>query len=237
MNEVITPEDIVYLNRVAKYIRAMDANVVNINIDASDWDDNHGDIKHIDWEYVTHFDEYYQRKDIPSGFITILQKIFKYLDESGKYEYPDIDELNYNRFDIEFAALNKSLTIFQEYGYNDEGGEGELEFEEPELIEEWKDQLETNGITIPENGILSISYSGGGDDGSLDGNFEENGRDYPAGMEDFCYNELSSNYGGWENNEGGQGRFEFNFNDGTIFLYHTQNIEEHDRKTLFEVDF
>jgi hypothetical protein len=56
-------------------------------------------------------------------------------------------------------------------------------------------------------------------------------------MEDFCYNQLRDNYGGWENNEGGEGYFMFNFNDGTVTLYHTENIEVNDSNTLFEIDF
>ena len=53
----------------------------------------------------------------------------------------------------------------------------------------------------------------------------------------FCYKELSSNYGGWENNEGGYGRFEFNFKNGTVYLFHVQNYEEQESNTLFEVEY
>ena len=68
-------------------------------------------------------------------------------------------------------------------------------------MEEWKDQLEINGAEIPNDGILTARYSGGGDDGALDGSFEEINQQLPADMEDMCYDELSSNFSGWSAKE------------------------------------
>jgi hypothetical protein len=235
MNELLTPEEKKYLGRIARYLQSMGEKQVEIRIEANDWD-NKTEISDIEWELVTHFD-WNSRLDIPSGFITILQKIFYYIDESGRYSFPDIDGLNYHDFLIDIDAAGKSITVSNIYGYYAAGGEGELEFEEPEIMEEWKDQLKTNGAEIPRDGVLTARYSGGGDDGSLDGNFEEINQQLPGSMEGFCYNQLSDNYGGWENNEGGEGYFIFNFTDGTITLHHTENIEENEKDTLFEIDF
>jgi len=233
--QLLTTEEKKYLERVGRYIQSMGEKYVELDIEANDYD-NQSEISDIDWDNVTHFD-WQGRLDIPSGLITILQKIFNYIDQSGRYSFPDIDGVNYNRFSIEIDVTSRELTIKQYYSYYAEGGEGELEIGDSELISEFRGQLESDGITIPEDGVLSVYYSGGGDDGSLDGMFSENNESLPRNMEDFCYNELSSNYGGWENNEGGQGRFEFNFNDGTIFLYHTENFEEQETNTLFEVEY
>ena len=236
MNEILTPEEKKYLERVARYLQSMGEKQVEIRIEANDWA-NSTEISDIEWELVTHFD-WNSRLDIPSGFITILQKIFNYIDESGRYSFPDIDGINYHDFLIDINAAGKSITVSQIYGYYDVGSEGEIEFEdEKELMVEWMDQLESNGAEIPSDGILTARYSGGGDDGSMDGGFDEINQQLPGSMEDFCYNQLSSNFGGWENNEGGQGYFVFNFTDGTITLYHTDNIEESESNTLFEIDF
>lgn len=236
MNELLTPEEKKYLERIARYLQSMGEKQVEIRIEANDWD-NKTEISDIEWELVTHFD-WNSRLDIPSGFITILQKIFNYIDESGRYSFPDIDGINYHDFLIDINAAGKSITVSQIYGYYDVGSESEIEFEdEKELMVEWMDQLESNGAEIPSDGILTARYSGGGDDGSLDGGFDEINQQLPGSMEDFCYNQLSSNFGGWENNEGGQGYFVFNFTDGTITLYHTDNIEESESNTLFEIDF
>jgi hypothetical protein len=236
MNELLTPEEKKYLDRISRYIQSMGEKNASINIEANDYD-SQTEISDIDWDSITEFDSYRNSIEIPSGFIEILQKIFNYIDQSGEYSFPDIDGVNYNQFSVEISTTNRELTVRHQFGYYSEGGEGEIVIEEPELMEKWKDQLEINGIKIPETGILTVSYSGGGDDGALENSFDEVSHGVPADMEDFCYKELSSNYGGWENNEGGYGRFEFNFTDGNIYLFHIQNYEEHDSNTLFEIEF
>ena len=166
MNELLTPEEKKYLERVARYIQSMGEKEVEIRIEANEWD-NKTEISDIEWEDITHFD-WNSSLEIPSGFIEILQKIFNYIDQSGEYSFPDIDGVNYNQFSVEINTTNRELTVIQQFSYFAEGSEGYMEFEEPELMEEWKDQLETNGVEIPETGILTISYNGGGDDGALE---------------------------------------------------------------------
>ena len=56
-------------------------------------------------------------------------------------------------------------------------------------------------------------------------------------MEDWCYTQLENNFGGWEINEGSDGKFMFNFNDMIIVLEHTYNTEENATDTLFEESF
>ena len=236
MDELITPEDKKYLERVSRYLQSMGNTIVEIRIEANDWD-NKTEISDIEWENITHFN-WDNRLDIPSGFITILQKIFNHIEESGDYSFPDIDGLNYNDFLIDFNTHRKELSIIHVYGYYDVGGESEVDFEvEESNMEEWKDQIVMNGGEIPNDGILTARYNGGGDSGSIDGNFDEINQQVPESMEDFCYDKLSDNFRGWENNEGGEGYFMFNFNNNTITLYHTQNIEQDDSNTLFEVEF
>lgn len=236
MNELLTPEEKKYLERVSRYVQSLGKKDVEIRIEANEWDSK-TEISDIEWEYITNFDNS-STLEIPSGFIEILQKIFNYLDSSGNYSFPDIEGLNYHEFLIDFDTRNRELSIRQIYGYYDVGGESKVEFEDEESnMEEWKDQLEINGAEIPEDGILTARYNGGGDEGSMEGIFDEINQQLPGTMEDFCYTVLSNNFGGWVNNEGGEGYFIFNFNDNTITLYHTENIEENDSNTLFEVEF
>ena len=236
MNELLTPEDKKYLERVSRYVQSLGKKQVEIRIEANDWD-NQAEISDIEWEHVTNFD-WDARLEIPSGFIEILQKIFNYIDESGDYSFPDIEGINYNDFLIDFDASNKELTIRHLYGYYDAGSESEVDFKGDEVdMDSFRGELTSDNIEIPNDGILTVRYNGGGDDGAIDGSFDEVNKSVPSLMEDFCYTVLSNNFGGWENNEGGEGYFMFNFNDNTVTLYHTENIEQNDSNTLFEVEF
>jgi hypothetical protein len=102
MDELITTEDKKYLERVSRYLQSMGNTVVEIRIEANDWDSK-TEISDIEWETITHFN-WNDRLDIPSGFITILQKIFNHIEESGDYSFPDIDGLNYHDFLIDINA-------------------------------------------------------------------------------------------------------------------------------------
>jgi hypothetical protein len=92
-------------------------------------------------------------------------------------------------------------------------------------------------IEVPDDGILTITYNGGGDSGYIESSFEETGDAVPAGIEDWCYSELESHFGGWEINEGSDGKFVFDFNKSTVLLLHTMNIEESETHTFFEESF
>jgi hypothetical protein len=48
---------------------------------------------------------------------------------------------------------------------------------------------------------------------------------------------LEVHFGGWEINEGSDGKFIFNFNDSTVLLLHTMNIDASQSHTLFEEKF
>ena len=234
MNELITTEDKKYLERISRYVQSLGQKDVEIRIEANEWD-NKTEISDIEWETITHFG-WDSRLDIPSGFIEILQKIFNHLESSGEYSFPDIEGLNYHDFLIDFDTSNRELTIKQLYGYYDVGGESEVEFEGDEVdMDSFRKELNPNDI--PNDGVLTVRYNGGGDDGSIDGQFDEISESVPSLMEDFCYDKLSRNFGGWENNEGGEGYFIFDFKNNSVTLYHTENVEENDSNTLFEIEF
>ena len=65
---------------------------------------------------------------------------------------------------------------------------------------------------LDENNIdyLEVSYSGGGDDGYIeDDGYDDDGNQYSLSndLEEFLYDKLNGNFGGWEINEGSSGKF------------------------------
>jgi hypothetical protein len=80
----------------------------------------------------------------------------------------------------------------------------------------------------------SIGYDSDEDKARFDKWMEEDMQDVEVpsdGILTLSYN------GGWEINEGSDGRFIFNFNNSTVDLDHTFNTEEHGANTLFEENF
>ena len=63
--------------------------------------------------------------------------------------------------------------------------------------------------------VISMRFDGGGDSGSIDGAENELGEeiDVPASFENFGYHILEKYFGGWENNQGGNGIVLLNFTE------------------------
>ena len=73
-----------------------------------------------------------------------------------------------------------------------------------------------------------VTYEGGGDSGYVNGTITLDGKkseDLPSSVEDYIYGILS-NFGGWEINEGSQGKVEFDFLEKKVVVNHGMNYEE-----------
>jgi|694.fasta_scaffold91467_2 hypothetical protein len=107
------------------------------------------------------------------------------------------------------------------------------EIDSPDLLETMKNWLD-KGILM-----MKVEFSGGGDSGYIeDYGYDEKGNNHPipASMEDFLYNMLESNFGGWEINEGSQGQFEIYNKSSEIILSIGVNEEETETTTLWRGD-
>jgi hypothetical protein len=104
------------------------------------------------------------------------------------------------------------------------------------MIEEWEEKGVLNMIEIPEDGYLNLKYNGGGDSGYIESDFD-NGQPVPTEIEEWGYQQLEENFGGWEINEGSQGEFQFDFNEKTVVLAHTYNTILDKSNTIWDEDF
>jgi hypothetical protein len=66
-----------------------------------------------------------------------------------------------------------------------------------------------------QGNVISMSFDGGGDSGSIENGENELGEsiDIPASFEDFGYDILEKHFGGWEINEGSNGNILLNFTE------------------------
>ena len=209
----------------------------NIEIDMDNQEEF--DYDNVDWDYITHFSNNYNA-DIPSGLIPILQKIMKYCDDNNLIKEPDYDDMNYQRLEYDIDVDSKEISFTRWWSFYTRGEGSSVTWEDEqgkELFENWEESGVLEDLTIPDDGILKVTYNGSGDSGYLESSFNETGDGVPAAIEDWCYRELSDNYSGWEINEGSDGEFIFNFHDMTVELIHTENIEDNASDTYYEESF
>ena len=237
MKGILTTEEKQYLNRICRYLGSlgMTEGLINFEID-NEVDSLSED--YFEWKYVTHFENNY-RADIPDNLIPILKKIVNFVVNSDKFEIDYNLYLNYQQIEIEIDCKSKDITVRHYYTFIDRGSTSYDEYdsnEDKKTFDDWMDGV-LKDTEVPEEGILTVKYNGGGDSGYIESNFEETGEPIPNEIEDWCYRQLERNYGGWEINEGSDGVFIFNFNDSTIVHEHTDNIDENDTNTLYEENF
>lgn len=235
--QVLTPEDKKYLRGVSNYLRSygMIDGSIEIDID-SGYDFDSSD---IDWKNITHFSNNY-RAEVPEGLISILVKIMKYIDEESLFKMPEDNDISYERVDFDIDTERQEISVNHWWSFYDTGDSNSVEWEGEqgkEIFEEWQEDGVFDELEIPNNGILTVKYNGGGDSGFIENTFEEIGDQVPATIEDWCYNELEDHFGGWEINEGSDGEFVFDFNNMTITLNHSYNIEETTSDTIYKEDF
>jgi hypothetical protein len=237
MKGILTPEEKQYLRRISNYLGSMGMQDGNIEIDMDNQEEF--DYENVDWDYITHFTNNYNA-DIPSGLIPILQKIMKYCDDNNLIREPDNDDTNYQRLEYDIDVDSKKISFTRWWSFYTRGEGSSVTWEDEQgksLFEHWEESGVLEDLTIPDDGILIVTYNGSGDSGYLESSFNETGDGVPAAIEDWCYRELSDNYSGWEINEGSDGQFIFNFHDMTIELVHTENIEDNASDTYYEESF
>ncbi len=196
------------------------------------------DCDDIEWDRVRVFSNNYSA-EIPDGLIEILKKVLNYVCENDLITHPDVDDVNWEKIDIEIDCDDSTITVAHDYNYYDTG-DGETystsleEDPENESLKEVFEVLENDEDN--QTRFLEVEYSGSGDSGYIEDYFT-NGFSIPAPVEDFLYHMLENRFGGWEINEGSQGRFEIDLDKKEIILNHIYNIDETGRDTLWEEKF
>jgi hypothetical protein len=232
----LSPEDKKYLRGLSNYLNSMGMVDGSIEIDL---ESGYSNIEDIDWDNITHFSNNY-RAEIPDGLTVILKKIMNYVDENDLFSDPAISDINYERLDIDIDTERHEISVNHWWSYYDTGEENSVEWDDEEgkdLFEGWEKDGVFEDLEVPDNGILILSYNGSGDSGFVESSFDENFESVPSAIEDWCYDQLESHFGGWEINEGSDGSFLFDFNNLVVTLSHTYNTEEHESDTLYEESF
>lgn len=237
MKEILTADEKRYLRRVCNYLGSlgMSSGVISFQLEYDQVEITEDD---INWDYVTSFDNNY-RAEIPENLYPILKKIINHIIDNNLFDSPDVDGLNNQGMDIDISCKSKEIMVSNWYSYYDTDEGSSILYDSDEDIarfERWVDE-NLRDVEVPNGGILTISYNGGGDSGYLESSFDGTRYAVPISIENWCYQQLEYNFGGWEINEGSDGQFIFNFNNFTVELEHRYNVEVNETNTLFEEKF
>lgn len=143
--------------------------------------------------------------------------------------------IDYGSVDCEINIESEEIRIRYYIGYTEPGHTDGIEYSVADegISKEVFDQVRRQS---GGDNIMRITYDGSGDSGYISDRFD-NGMSVPAGVEDWCSYVLSGNFGGWENNEGSQGSFDFDLESETVTLNHAYNIQESEAHTICEDKF
>jgi hypothetical protein len=150
----------------------------------------------------------------------LIDKIINQID--WDYFTEGYDEINQVRIDLEFDTTDNTIEICFWLRIND------VQYYSSE---DWIPESAKNIVdTLSDKcDIVEIDFSGGGDSGYIEDVISCNNRTFnnliTQEFGDFLYNMLSE-YGGWEINEGSQGKFEINFKDNVVILQIGLNSED-----------
>lgn len=229
MKIILTPEDKKYLRFYGKYIQSYGEKETTFRID--DWNPDYTDIH----DGRLHADENYYL-DIPERITPIIRKISESLsDYEPNYESDDIGS-TWADFKIDSQDNSVHVEFCYSYYTRDEQGMSwdEVEISADDTLSKIMDELRESNVPY-----MSVKFDGNGDSGSIEGAEDEDGAiiDLPADIEDWCYNQLESNYGGWEINEGSNGSFIFNTEKNEVILDFAWNNENTECDTIYEEKF
>lgn len=235
--DILTPEEKKILSIVCKYLKSQGLKEGNIEIDM-----DYGEFRADAVTQYNYFENSYN-VEIPDELTKILTRVAEYIIKNDLIGMPDVENINYERLSISLDAIKKELTFEHYYTYYKVGedestsfSEEDFEDEEENPIEVMFDEIEKNTDIRPKKNLIHLSYNGSGDSGYIDDYFMEGGM-VPQFIHDWCYRRLESLYGGWEINEGSQGKFVFDIKNKVVDLHHENNIEESEYDTVFEEKF
>lgn len=229
MTELLTLEEKKYLGKIGRYLGSFGMNYGNISFEL----DSDADGIYFDFIPPT-FDNNYTA-EIPQGLKPILEKIINYVSDKGLFgEIPNDVTIDYQSFEISIDRNSKEISLTHIYNYIEDGEQQNMEYED--IMDEWEKDGVFNMTEIPEDKYLLLKFNGGGDSGYIESSFES-GQTVPSIIEDWCYQQLEENFGGWEINEGSQGEFEFFFDTKNVILSHSFNSTEGSSDTLWEEKF
>lgn len=227
----LTPEELKTLQVFAYYCRSHGADSVYKSYYLSACD--------IDWE-----DDYWGSVSI-RGSIEGYDKIDELIDKLVREEsitdhFENCDGSQRIEVEIDCVKRTLELQLYETvYGSEPHGLSYDLDEIKNEYGEETRKEVESLFERLG-NSEGRVDFSGGGDDGYIEDKMiiDNEQVDIPNLIESMLYSMISSNFAGWENNEGAQGSWLFDPVDKSVIFDFNYNTEEEVRVNFnYELTF
>lgn len=214
----ISEEDKVVFRKVARYLKSYNIKSGIIQIENDYYDNPEDFIRHLrnfsnNWSV-----------EVPDFFMPYLSELIE--KTISNVDDLDIQDVNYDNVEFEIDADNLTIDITRYWGYEQPGDSRGLTWgddtEDSELVKRLTDEIKESGARPDGNGLVVLDFNGSGDSGYIEGSFSTGGS-VPPSIENWCYDVLENNFGGWEINEGSQGYFNFDLVNRIIELEFTYN--------------
>ena len=225
MKPILTPEDKKYLKFFVKYLQSYGEKTGTFRFEdfGSGYDLEGGVADQLQLE-----ENYYL--EVPTTIAPIIDKIINYCQQN----IPEVDDdISSSELEIE---INNDGSISARYCWRFFTVDNlHNSFDVSDGLEKVFNELDEENIS----GTIFVTFDGNGDSGSIEQAEDESGNSVSLSteMEDWCYNILENNYGGWEINEGSTGKFIFNTEDRTCELEFGWNNENTECDTIYEEKF
>lgn len=191
--------------------------------------------------FFDNFDNLYRhndpRSEVPDNVKPILQKIIEHSMDIMVPSDAENDE-----FALAWNTKDKTIGVSQQWTELVDSDSTGRTWDLEEIQDENQKQRLLNLFQSLENDVdtdddfLRVTFDGSGDSGWIENKFVE-GPDVPSDVEDFCYGELESNFGGWEINEGSFGEFTFDLKNKIIEFSFTAREDQSFSRDLFYENF
>lgn len=214
--ENVTDEQAKTLKLFAYYAQGYGKKEVNTQINTQDCQE--------DWRD----DEWYGDGSNLESYEAIDNCINQIIEEHDLFEKLMSDCDNRGQLFINIDCVERTLKInASETKFDTNPSSDMLELSD---IEESEDLIKIfNYMKSKKYSKGVVEFGGGGDSGEVESRIEYDGKftkQIPKGVESFFYEWLENHFGGWEINEGSQGRFVFNADEGNLELLFEENTEE-----------
>jgi len=221
-NPIVTEEELKSLKLFSYYVQSHGIKSGNIDVTIQDCE--------INWISELYGDDGGRTEmyaAIEEVITNILERneIFNYLDDCDNYAVARIN----------IDCIEKTLEIELSEtvrGSNEMSDSKEFDELDKSMITSLEKMFEES-----DSPTFEVAFYGGGDSGDIESR-TSNGVDVDRNIENLLYKWLESFYGGWEINEGSQGRFIFEYENKIIYLEFEENTEENEERDIdFQIKF